>query len=119
MLISPESGRLATFVWALAPASKGRYRFCGESLQLLPNGLREDRLLHVDASKFTLGIPTQESFALVRLPQGQSVPLSPALHAVAESRFDLPQDAVQLESALRSAIGWDRRDERVSARYDR
>jgi hypothetical protein len=106
-------------VWALAPISKGRYRFCGESLQWLPNALHEDRLLHVDASKFTLGIPTQESFALVRLPQGETVSLSPALHNVVESRFDVPEEVLRLEAALRTAIGWDRRDERVSKKLER
>lgn len=119
VLAEPKSGRLATIVWALAPGPKGRYRLCGESLQRLPDALREDRLLHVDANKFTLGIPTQESFGLVRVPPGDAVTLSPTLHEVVESRFDRAEDAVKLESTLRAAIGWDRRDQRVSHRTTR
>ena len=106
MLVSPKDGRLATLVWLLEPTTEGEYRLSGDSLQWLPDGLHEDRALHVDADKFVLGVPTKEAFALVRLPQGKDVPLTPALRQLGPSRFQSPQDATALEAALREAIGW-------------
>ena len=106
VLVSPDDGRLATLVWLLEPTADGSYRLCGDSIEWLPDGLHEDRALHVDAGRFVLGIPTKEAFALVRLPQGKDVPLTPALRKFGPSRFPSPQDATALERALREAMRW-------------
>jgi len=106
MLVSSKDGRLATLVWLLEPTTEGEYRLSGDSLQWLPDGLHEDRALHVDADKFVLGVPTKEAFALVRLPQGKDVPLTPSLRQLGPSRFQSPQDVTSLEAGLREAIGW-------------
>ncbi len=108
VLVSPADGRLAALVWLLVPNDEDGYTFAGDSLQLLPDGLHEDRALHVDASKFVLGVPTKEAFALVRLPQGTNIPASETLRTSATSRFSLPKDATELERALQQAIGWAR-----------
>jgi hypothetical protein len=106
VLVSPADGRLAALVWLLVPATDVEYRLCGDSVEWLPAGLHEDRALHVDADKFVLGLPTKEAFALVRLPQGKDVPLTPALRQFGPSRFHSPRDAAALEAALGEAIGW-------------
>lgn len=105
LVVSPRDGRLATFVWALAP--EDGLRFCGEVIERLPDALHEDRVLHVDAGKFVLGVPTQEAFALLRLPQGESIAATADLRQSAAGPFANPQQAVQLERALQGAIGWD------------
>lgn len=108
VLVSPNAGRLAALVWLLVPGEDEKHKFAGHSLQLLPDGFHEDRTLHVDAAKFVLGVPTKEAFALVRLPQGTSIPTTKELQAAATSDFRSPQDATKLELGLRDAIGWSR-----------
>lgn len=115
LLVEPATGRLATLIWALSPGPRGRYRICCETLQWIPEALHDDRQLHVDARKFSLGLPTQEAFALVRLPAGRDVACDAQWHECLECRFDDPAEGIALERALREAVGWDRRDERVSA----
>lgn len=102
VLVAPETGRLTTFVWLLGSNGKGGYALAEKALQLLPEAMREDRVMSVDGDKFTFGIPTDDAFALARIPQGTPVRYSPNLsNLAAVRRFDA-ESVVQLETELRT-----------------
>ena len=86
LLVSPTDGRLATFVWALERDSKGTYHLASGKIRKLPRGLEEDRKLYVDRSRFVLGLPAQEAFALLDLPPGDTITPSAELQEAAEMR---------------------------------
>jgi hypothetical protein len=103
IVVDPDSGRLATFVWLLTRTPSG-YAPSEGVLQLLPPNMQEARLLHVLKDRFTLGIPSPDAFALVRIPQGTSVPYTPQLQQVATTGSFTRENALALESALRAVV---------------
>lgn len=102
IVVSPRDGRLATFVWLLGADGKGGYALAEKTLQLLPPNLHDDRVLSVDAQKFTLGIPSDDAFALVKVPQGTAVRFSPNLTALGIVRKFDAETAARLETELQS-----------------
>ena len=103
MLVDPDTGRLRTLVWLLAKGPSG-YIPAEKTMQLLPPNMQEARLLHVLKDRFTLGIPSPDAFALVRIPQGQAIPFTPDLQqAAAVASFGRDQ-VFGLEMALRNAV---------------
>jgi hypothetical protein len=110
IVVSPDTGKLATFVWLLADDGRGGYAAAETAVQLLPPEMREARLLSVKRDRFTLGIPSPDAFALVRIPQGTAVPYTLALQGLATSKTFTAAQVVELESALRGiAFGATRR----------
>jgi hypothetical protein len=102
VLVSPTTGRLATFVWLLGSNGKKGYALAETTLQLLPQGLREDRVMSVDGQKFLLGIPSNDAFAVARIPQGIPIRYSSNLSKLAAVRhFDAPS-VVRLETELQT-----------------
>ncbi len=104
LLVSPTDGRLATFVWALERDSKGTYHLASGKIRKLPRGLEEDRKLYVDRSRFVLGLPAQEAFALLDLPPGDTITPSAELQEAAESALQTPEDVTRLQGLLRREI---------------
>jgi hypothetical protein len=103
VLVLPGTGELQALVWLLA--TDGRNYWPAErDLQLLPPGMREARLLSVKRDKFTLGIPSREAFALMRIPQGKAIPYTADLQKLATTRALSREQMVQLERALRNAV---------------
>jgi hypothetical protein len=102
ILAAPRDGRLSTFVWLLGSDGQGGYALAEPTLQMLPAGLHEDRVLSVDGRKFSFGIPAADAFALARIPQGTPVRFSPALARLSVVRRFDPETAVRLESELRA-----------------
>lgn len=102
IVVSPRDGRLTTFAWLLGSDGKGGYALAENTLQLLPPGLREDRVLSVDGDKFTLGIPAEDAFAMVKIPQGTPVKFSPNLAKLAAVRRFDADSAQRLEAELQS-----------------
>ena len=74
--ISPRSGRINMALWLMDEANPGQFQVADQEMQVFGEGLREDRQIHVDATRFSFGLPTEESFALVRIPPGKAVPFS-------------------------------------------
>jgi hypothetical protein len=103
ILVSPRDGTLSTLVWLLGSDGHGGYALAERNLQMLPPNLREDRVLSVDSQKFTLGIPSTDAFALVRIPQGAPVRFAKALIPAAVVRRFAPESARQLESVLQAS----------------
>jgi hypothetical protein len=104
IVVNPQSGQLATFVWLLAKDRGGDYVAAEQAMQLLPANMREERLLSVKRDKFFLGVPAADAFALVRIPQGRAVAYNPGLQRLAATRQFTAQQALDLEGQLR-AIG--------------
>lgn len=102
ILVAPHTGRLTTFVWLLGSNGKGGYAVAESTLQLLPEAFHEDRVVSVDGQKFTLGIPSDDAFALARVPQGRAIRYTPKLSTLgAVRRFD-PESVVKLETELQT-----------------
>ncbi len=74
---SPTDGRIGTVVWLLDHSNAGDppvrdYVVAQDTFQFLPANMQEDRVMNVKADRFTLGIPSADAFALVRIPQGRA-----------------------------------------------
>jgi len=104
VVVNPQSGQLATFVWLLAKDRAGDYVAAEQAIQLLPANMKEERLLSVRRDKFVLGVPSPDAFALVRIPQGRAVAYTAELQRLACIRQFNVQQALDLEAQLR-AIG--------------
>jgi hypothetical protein len=102
ILVSPRDGKLSAFVWLMGADSRGGYALAERVLQLLPPHMHEDRVLSVDANKFTLGIPSNDAFALAHIPQGTPVKFTPELGQLAVTRRFTPEIATQLEAELQT-----------------
>jgi hypothetical protein len=103
ILVDPGSGRLTTLVWLLSKTATG-YAPAERALQLLPLNMAEARLLHVNKDRFTLGIPSPDAFALVRIPQGTPVPYTPELLQSATVGPFARDQVFALEAAIRKAL---------------
>jgi hypothetical protein len=87
--VDPASGDCSACVWLLARRTDGSLAVADDPPRWIAPGTREDRVIHVDADEFLLGVPTKRAFALVDLPPGQPLAWSPALRAAAaERRYD-------------------------------
>ena len=118
LLVSPTDGRLATFVWALERNSKGTYHLASGKIRKLPRGLEEDRKLYVDRSRFVLGLPAQEAFALLDLPPGDTITPSAELQEAAESPANARgRDAIARIAAPRNRLEHWPTGRKISSRH--
>jgi hypothetical protein len=100
--VSHTTGRITTFAWLLdREEDRGAHRVVESTVQLLPDNMREDRVMNVLGDRFTFGIPSKDAFALVRIPQGRPVNVTPRLAQVAGAES---YDAAQFRELL-EAIG--------------
>lgn len=102
--VSKATGELGTLIWAMDETPNGNYPVVGDNMQLLPPNMHEDRVMHVDGGQFTFGIPSKQAFALVRIPQGRNIAISPALRDSAGVREFDQQSYIQLLTLVSQAI---------------
>jgi hypothetical protein len=100
ILVDPATGKLYTLVWLLTED----YQVAEKTMQLLPEGMHEKRLLSVKRDKFNaLGIPTRDAFGLRQVPQGTPIPYTPALEKAATvAKFEAAR-VPDIEETLRAA----------------
>jgi hypothetical protein len=100
ILVDPATGRLYTEVWLLTKD----YEPAEKAIQLLPEGMREKRLLSVKRDKFSrLGIPERDAFGLRQVPQGAPIAYTPALkEAASVGKFE-EGHVPRIEETLRTA----------------
>jgi hypothetical protein len=100
ILVDPATGRLYTLVWLL----NRDYQRAENAIQLLPEGMRERRLLSVKRDKFSrLGIPERDAFGLRQIPQGKAIAYTDALkEAACVKTFDAAKVPL-IEERLRTA----------------
>jgi hypothetical protein len=96
VLVDPVSGQLHLLVWLLT----NDYEPANDSLQWIPNGIREQRWLSVKRDKFIAGIPARDAFALRQIPQGTSVPYTPALRTAATVKTFTEAEVPAIEARL-------------------
>jgi hypothetical protein len=98
--VSHATGRITTFVWLLdREGESGAHRVVEPTVQLLPENMREDRVMNVMGDRFTFGIPSKDAFALVRIPQGRPVNITQRLAQVAGAEtFDAARFRELLEA---------------------
>lgn len=94
------AGNLLTFVWLLGSERNGTSVLAEDVLQLLPPNLQEDRVISVKREKFTFGIPSQDAFALVRIPQGTPIRHTAELKAVGAQKPLTVEGVQRLETEL-------------------
>jgi hypothetical protein len=100
ILVDPASGGLYTLVWLLTRD----YQPAERAIQLLPNGMREKRMLSVKRDKFSvLGIPERDAFALRQIPQGKAIAYTDGLKAAACVRTFEEATVPRIEEILRAA----------------
>ncbi len=105
-LVHPQTGRLATVVWRIDLDEQGRYLpVRGPAVWVRPN-LITTSPLHVDGDKVYWGIPSNEAFAIVRLPPGTPIDVPPQLSQLLGLQNLTPETAWGLEWRFRQAIGF-------------
>jgi len=102
--VSKTTGRLGTLVWPMQVVGDDAYKFIGSEMQLLPPNMHEQRDMHVDGGAFTLGIPSKTAFALVRIPQGRSIPITAAQSQAASVAEFNQKNYVELLTQVSQAI---------------
>jgi hypothetical protein len=105
VLVDAATGGLETLLWVIERDERGGYKGTTGPAEWLPPNKLEDCVLHVDANEFSLGVPSENAFAMNRIPQGQKqVPLPDDVKAIA-GRSRLSDDlAYRLETRLRELM---------------
>jgi hypothetical protein len=108
VLVDPRTGSLEMMMWAISQDDQGAYEGLISGCEWLSTNVVETRLLHVDASEFTLGLITENALAMVHWPQGRMQfefpPESKRLAATPRPSQQLaPELEQQLWEFLRSA----------------
>lgn len=105
-VVNPLTGQLATIVWRIDLDEHGRYLpVTGPAVLVRPN-LVATSPLHVDGGKVYWGIPSNEAFAIVRLPPGTPIDVPPELSRLLGQQVLTPQIAWDMEWRFRQAIGF-------------
>lgn len=104
IFVDPKTGRVNTLVWLME--EKGDQTILAEKeIQLLPEGLHEKYRVSVKPAAFgLLGIPDEDAFARMQIPQGKGIPFTPALRKPAGLKEFTQEQVTELEKALRDAI---------------
>jgi hypothetical protein len=99
--VNPETGKVTAFIWLLT-RDGAKFKASEKDIQMLPPSMQEARLLSIKRDKFTLGMPTPEAFALVRIPQGTAIPYTPELEKLATAATFTEESAAALEKQLQT-----------------
>lgn len=103
--VSPNSGKLGVLVWLLDENPDGSYRLVGDTMQLLPSAFHEDRIIHVTKGNMLSSmLPKPEQFAVLQLPQGTPVPLSPTMQQVAVLKTFTRDQIAQLATGMGQSL---------------
>ena len=71
VLVHPQTGELETLMWAIGQDDEGAYEGMISDCEWLAPNQVEERLLHVDATEFVLGLITENAMAIVHLCKGR------------------------------------------------
>jgi hypothetical protein len=71
LLVDPQSGELETLDWLIDVDDRGRYLALLGNMQWLAPSKVMVCDLYVDKSEYTLGIPSDNAFACLKIPQGR------------------------------------------------
>lgn len=105
-LVDAPTGRLASFVWRINCDAQGKYLGARGDAVLIEPGLVGVSPLHVDGSRFLVGIPQADAIAITRLPRGTPFEMPDALRDLAGRSRYTPDEARALCSAFARALGF-------------
>jgi hypothetical protein len=104
-VLDPDTGKLETLQWFIDLDADGAYRDAHGPMQLLRPSHVEDRVVHVDASKFQFGLLTEQSLALTKLFTGRKqIPFPPDFEELARQKPFTPESAATLDRTLRRLL---------------
>lgn len=106
ILVNPRTGKLAAFMWKVAPAE---YRAdAGGAIELLPRDFVTTFELRLKpAQGGVLALPASDDFAILKLPNGKAqLPLNDGLAKMALASEFTPQSARKLEKSLQQYLDW-------------
>jgi hypothetical protein len=103
-LVDPRDGRCYTLIWVLDKDGAGGYRLGNTPLVLMKPNLVTECEMQVDASKFFLGTPGPDAFAVLHMPQGTPLAWPASLRTLAAERQFTPSSAYRLELELWNAV---------------
>jgi len=101
---SEIDGRVGSTIWLLAKSTKG-YQLAEKTFNFLPPEMVEDRVLYVDGSQFTLGIPSATAFAMTSIPQGRPYEFTERMRRVAAADSFTTQAFYELIGSVAEALG--------------
>jgi hypothetical protein len=100
ILVCPATGALGALVGLLDPQENDSYAVAASHMLILPLNYRQDKKLHVDATKFVGGIPSPDAIAQIDDLQGTPIVYTPTLRrSFTPRRFD-HDTALALEREL-------------------
>ena len=103
--VSKSTGKLGAAVWLLKPdEEQAKLSLAADHFTVLPPQLVEDRVLHVDKTKISLGIPSKEAFALEKLPPGARYRFTQELEQTAAQAKFTPAQVQELAVAFGKAV---------------
>ncbi|TWU16040.1 pyruvate kinase [Allorhodopirellula heiligendammensis] len=108
--VFPENGNVGTLVWLLDPSPRSAPRpsqlhIVDRKMELLPPNMHEDRVMDVDADKFSVfGIPAKDAFASVRLPPGVTFEMNEAMQRTAGQQNFTAETFADLTTAIAQSL---------------
>jgi len=102
--VSVADGQIGTTVWLLSRDTKG-FAFAEDTFNFLPSDMIEERVLHVDGTQFTLGIPSATAFAMTAIPQGRAFRMTERFKRVGASDTFTTQTFNELIASIAEAMG--------------
>lgn len=105
VLIDSRTGKLNTLLWVVDLDEEGKYQGATGPIEWLPTNMIEDGILHVDGNEVTLGVPSENAFAVVSPPKGkQQLELPEDLETLAGQGEMHARAAAELETRLRELL---------------
>jgi hypothetical protein len=104
-LVDADTGRLDTLVWRIDLDQRGWYQGVVGPIEWLPPNKQVDCVMQADLNEFTLGVPSERAFAILRIPDGQKqVAIPEALRTAAGAPRLTAETARALDAGLRQLL---------------
>jgi hypothetical protein len=105
ILLDEKTGQLDPLLWMIELDERGGYKGVSGGIEWMKLNVLADTILHVDANEFVLGVPTEMSFAMMRLPEGKKqLPVTDALKPLLGRERLTKEMTIELETKLRESL---------------
>jgi hypothetical protein len=102
--VDRKSGQLTTLVWLLTDNEDEENSLAEDTMQLLPDGYRENYNPSIRYDQFVFGLPKSDDVIARReITQGKPVLFTPALRWLGARKTYSREEALELEEGLRAA----------------
>jgi len=104
LLLDAKTGQLDPLLWMIQLDGRG-YKGVLGGIEWMKLNMLADTVLHVDANEFVLGVPTEMSFAMMRLPEGKKqLPVTSDLKPLLGRERLTKEMTIELETKLRESL---------------